>query len=110
MFVRASFARGKVLQCNEICRRPSTESSGQMARLWKNVEILAAAGGGTFERGNPTATLAFSMEFVAWRAGFLTARPLKRNPMAFLWRLQREFAIIPHRFSATPRDKFLSPF
>src|SRR5258706_8802369 len=110
MFVRASFARGKVLQCNEICRRPSTESSGQMARLWKNVEILAAAGGGTFERGNPTATLAFSMEFVAWRAGLWTAGRLKRYRLPSVGRLQGDFAMIRLRFSETRRGQFLATF
>ena len=40
MFVRASFARGISFRGNEIRRRRRPQSSGQMVKLLKNVEIL----------------------------------------------------------------------
>src|SRR5258706_405591 len=43
MFVRASFACSKVFQDNGIRRWHRTRSVGQMAKLWKNVEILTQA-------------------------------------------------------------------
>src|SRR5258707_5432570 len=38
MFVRASFARGKAFKDKGIRRRRRVRSSGETARLWKNVE------------------------------------------------------------------------
>src|SRR5260221_1253003 len=41
MFVRASFARGKVFRTNGIHRWPWMPSIGRTIKMWKNVEILA---------------------------------------------------------------------
>ena len=51
MFVRASFARVKAFQDTRIRRWRRTESTGQMARLLKNVEILAQPEAKRFRSG-----------------------------------------------------------